>query len=392
MNDRRRLRVVHVPSSVGGNPQGLSTQLRGLGVDSEVWALDSNSFGYRADRILWAPGDGLLVREWKRLRAIWTVSREFDIIHFNFGTTLAEPLPMRRDVDHGLVRKFKTLVNGLYRRVLFRFEIALYRLHGRPMFIHYQGDDARQGDVSLARFRYSIAHQVGGGYYCRLSDAFKRGMIRTMAQVCAQVYAVNPDLLYVLRPGARFIPYCHILLDEWPPRFIDPAGTSPLRIGHAPSHRGVKGTDLIFAALDRLRSAGYAFELDIIEGVSQEEARKRYAKVDVVVDQLHAGWYGGLAVEAMALGKPVLVYIREDDLQFVPDQMRADLPFIQVTPDTIEDGLRRVLAMPRTELRDLAMRSRAYVERWHNPAMIAAEILQDYQAALSRGKAPGCAA
>lgn len=92
------------------------------------------------------------------------------------------------------------------------------------------------------------------------------------------------------------------------------------------------------------------------------------------------------------MGKPVLVYIREDDLQFVPDQMRTDLRFIQVTPDTIEDDLRRVLAMSRSGLRDLAFRSRAYVERWHDPAMIAGEILQDYQAALSRGKGPGCAA
>lgn len=392
MIDRQPLRVVHVPSSVGGNPQGLSRQLRALGVHSEVWSLASNPFGYRADRTLWSPGDGLLRREWKRLRAIWAVAREFDIVHFNFGTTLSEPLPMRRDADRGLVRKLKTLVNAIYRRALFRIEIALYRMHGRLMFIHYQGDDARQGDVSLARFRYSIARQVGGGYYCQPSDAFKRSIIWTMACACAQVYAVNPDLLHVLRPGARFIPYCHILLDEWLPRFIDPAGTSPLRIGHAPSHRGVKGTDLILAALDRLRSEGHAFELDLIEGVSQGEASKRYAEVDVMVDQLHAGWYGGLAVEAMALGKPVLVYIREDDLHFIPAQMRSDLPFVLVTPDTIEDGLRRVLAMPRAELLELARRSRAYVERWHDPARIAAEILQDYQAALIRGNAPACKA
>ncbi len=392
MSNRRPLRVVHVPNSVGGNPQGLSKQLRALGVDSEVWALAENPFGYQADRTLWTPGDGLLLREWKRLVAIWAVARKFDIIHFNFGTTLSAPLPMRRDADLGLVRKLKTLINALYRRALFGLEIMLYRLHGRAMFIHYQGDDARQGDVCLDRFRYSIAHQVGGGYYCRPSDEFKRGMVGTVAQICAQVYAVNPDLLHVLRPGARFIPYCHIQLDEWAPRFIDPACVAPLRIGHAPSHRGVKGTNLILEALDRLRLEGYFFDVDLIEGISQDEARKRFAKVDVVVDQLHAGWYGGVAVEAMALGKPVLVYIREDDLNFIPDQMRSELPFIQVTPETIQDGLRSVLTMPRDALLDLAIRSRAYVERWHDPSIIAAEILQDYRAALSCRKDEGCAA
>ena len=391
LSDCRRLRVVHVPGSVGGNPQGLSRQLRKRGVDSEVWALENHSFGYRADRTLWAPSDGLLLREWKRLRAIWAAARESDIIHFNFGTTLSQPLPMRRDADRGLGRTLKTLFNAIYRRILFEVEIMLYRLHGCALFIHYQGDDARQGDVSIQRFRYSIAHQVAGGYYCRRSDAFKRQMISVMAQLCAQVYTVNPDLLHVLCPKARFIPYCHIQLEDWPPQFIDPSVASPLRIGHAPSHRGVKGTDLILAALERLRLEGFVFEVDLIEGVSQDKARDRLASVDIVIDQLHAGWYGGVAVEAMALGKPVVVYIREDDLRFIPDEMRSDLPFVQVTPDNIEDGIRRVLNMSRGELLDLAIRSRIYVERWHDSEKIAVEVLQDYRAAVSRRRDKGCA-
>lgn len=385
------LRVVHVPSSVGGNPQGLSKHLRLLGVESQVWSLVASPFGYPADRVIWNADDGLLRREWKRLRAIWQVARHFDVIHFNYGTTLAVAIPFRRDLDRSPARKLMRALYALYRQVLLRLELALYRWHRRPTFIHYQGDDARQGDVCLARFKYSIAHQVEPGYYCRSSDRFKRKMIDLMARNCRQVYAVNPDLMHVLGPGARFVPYCHISLEEWAPCYAAADDSRPLRIGHAPSHRGVKGTDLILAALERLRLEGYVFDFDLIEGVSQEEVRKRFAKVDVVVDQLYAGWYGGVAVEAMALGKPVLVYIREDDLMFLPDQMVSDLPVIQVTPDTIEDGLRRVLTMSRDELLNLAIRSRAYVERWHDPARIAAEILQDYRAALSCRKDQGCA-
>ena len=78
-------------------------------------------------------------------------------------------------------------------------------------------------------------------------------------------------------------------------------------IGHAPSHRAVKGTNLIIDALNSLKKKGFSFELVLIEGLSNSEARKKYETVDVLVDQLFAGWYGGLAVEAMALGKPVLV-------------------------------------------------------------------------------------
>ena len=47
-------------------------------------------------------------------------------------------------------------------------------------------------------------------------------------------------------------------------------------------------------------------ELDIVEGVPHDEARERYARADIVVDQLNAGWHGVFALEAMALGKPVV--------------------------------------------------------------------------------------
>ncbi|MCW2763672.1 MAG: hypothetical protein JWR85_3873 [Marmoricola sp.] len=383
MNSPAPLRVVHVPGSVGGNPQGLSKHLRLLGVESQVWSLAPSPFGYPADRILWNAGDGLLRREWKRLRAIWAVARQFDVIHFNFGSTLAEAIPLRRDADVGLARKLKTAANAVYRRLLLRAELALYRWHGRPTFIHYQGDDARQGDFCLAHFRYTIARHAGHAYYCRPSDQFKRKMIRFMAGNCKQVYAVNPDLLHVLLPGARFIPYCHISLAQWSPVYPQVDENQPLRIGHAPSHRGVKGTDLVLAAVGQLRAEGYKFELDLVEGISHEEARKRYERIDIMVDQLHAGWYGGLAVEAMALGKPVLVYIRDEDLQFIPAQMRADLPFIRVTADSISEGLRQALSMPRSALLELGRKSRAYVERWHDPLRIAAEIKMDYENALA---------
>jgi glycosyltransferase involved in cell wall biosynthesis len=374
--------VVHVPSSVGGNAQGLSIHLRAVGVESEVWALAPNSFGYVADRTIWSPDDGLFRREWKRLLAIWQAARAANVIHFNFGTTLAEAMPFRREMDRGIRRQAMTAVNAIYRRILLKLELALYQLNGVVTFIHYQGDDARQGDVTRS-LQYAIAHVVAEGYYCRHSDRFKRRMIAKMAAYCRQVYAVNPDLLHVLAPGARFIPYCHIALQDWPPVPVVLEAVQPLRVGHAPSHRGVKGTDLILAAAATLKDEGAAFELDLIEGLTQAEARKRYESIDIMIDQLHAGWYGGLAVEALALGKPVIVYLREEDLQFIPTQMRDELPFIRATPDDITEVLRKALTMTRQELADLAERGRSFVERWHDPLKIAAEIKSDYQAALA---------
>ena len=57
--------------------------------------------------------------------------------------------------------------------------------------------------------------------------------------------------------------------------------------------------------------------------------------------------------------------------------MKDELPFVRVTPDTIEQGLQKVLEMPRGELLALARKSRAFVEKWHDPIKIAKLIKSD---------------
>jgi len=361
------MKILHLPSTVGGNPQGLSLHLRLLGLDSESWALEQNYLNYPCDRVIWSPGDGVIMRELRRWRAIVQAAIRADVVHFNFGTSLAYPVAPSRSTEKGIAKKLARRLFSLYTDTLQLMELSLYRLRGIPMFAHYQGDDARQGDISTAKFRVNIASQVDAGYYDAASDRFKRHMIQRMARYCDAIYSVNPDLLHVLPAGSRFVPYCHISLAEWTPLYPDPRGSEPLRIGHAPTHRQVKGTDLLLDAVASLRAAGHQLELVLIEGMSQTAARTQYESIDVLVDQLFAGWYGGLAVEALALGKPVLVYIRHEDLTFIPRAMRSDLPFVEVNPDTIRDGLLQVLRMPRQELHELGRRSRAFVERWHDP-------------------------
>jgi len=84
----------------------------------------------------------------------------------------------------------------------------------------------------------------------------------------------------------------------------------------------------------------------------------------------------------MALGKPVICYIREGDLKFLPEQMRRDLPIINATPATLCDVLREWLTVRRHELREMGRRSRAYVERWHDPLQIATALKREYEAVM----------
>jgi len=157
-----------------------------------------------------------------------------------------------------------------------------------------------------------------------------------------------------------------------------------LTLLHAPTHRGVQGTRYVLEAVQQLREHDQLdVELLLVEGLSHEEARRCYQRADLLIDQLLVGWYGGLAVECMALGKPVVCYIREEDLKFIPTQMRRDLPIIQATPATLYTVLKAWLTVRRDELRQAGHQGRMYVEQWHDPLQIAARLQREYEAILA---------
>jgi hypothetical protein len=133
---------------------------------------------------------------------------------------------------------------------------------------------------------------------------------------------------------------------------------------------------MILAALDRLRSR-FDFELSLVEARRHEEAMALYRTADLAIDQVLAGWYGGFAVEMMAMGKPVACAIREEDMRFVPAAMRAELPLLRLRPDHLADDLAALLER-RDTWPQIGARSRGFVERWHDPDRIAGAMVAAY--------------
>ena len=364
------LRVLHCPHSVGGNAAGLAAAERELGLDSRSVSFEASPYGYDADSVLREPGVGRAMFELRRLGLLWRGLREADVVHFNFGSTIL-PLPAR---GPGASRAYE-----LYARVASGLDLALLRRLGKGIVVTFQGDDVRQGDVLRRTYAVSLADEVGPGYYTDEGDAAKRSIVRRFDRYAHALRYLNPDLARVLPARARFIAYAHVDPRLWVPT-SRPAGDPPLLV-HAPSSRDTKGTRHVLAAVEALRREGVPFRFELIEDRSQTEARAVYEQADLVVDQLVAGWYGGLAVEAMALAVPVVAFIRDEDLAVVPAEMRADLPLVSATPATIEQVLRSLLTERRHELPELGRRSRSFVERWHDPLRIATDLLPVYEAA-----------
>jgi len=174
----------------------------------------------------------------------------------------------------------------------------------------------------------------------------------------------------------RWVPDAHVVppgldLNEYkPPPSEDRRRAVVL---HAPSSRKRKGTEHVIAACE-----GLDVELDIVEGLRHDEARRHYERADIVVDQLNAGWYGIFALEAMALGKPVLSYLRPEAVQQTELELGGEVPIVPVTKETLRDRIAELATSAGERLR-IGASSRAYVERVHDADQGAERLIAIYR-------------
>lgn len=350
------MRVLHAPTNTGSHPSGLARAERALGLESTALSFRSAAITDET-QISLRFGESFFLNELRRQRFFWTHWRRYDVFHFNFGRSFF-PYPS-------------------WLSLLDFWDLPLLKRAGKGIVVTYQGCDARQKDYCLARFKVSPCSEPGcyGGGCGPASDEMKRRRIRRMLRHAGHVWALNPDLLHVL-PGAEFMPYASVDPAEWRP--VPPSTDARLRVLHAPTDRGAKGSRYVVEAVRRLAAGNPNVEYIEVTGVPHGQVRALYAKADLVVDQVLAGWYGGLAVECMALGKPVVCYIREEDLKFIPPAMAAELPVIRATPETLYDVLREA-ADSKQRLAGIGARSRAYVERWHDPMKLARRTKEVYE-------------
>ncbi len=250
---------------------------------------------------------------------------------------------------------------------------------GKKVIVSYNGCDARQKSYSVFNFSINACAESTcyGGFCNEKSDLIKRKRIEKISKSADKVFSVNPDLLHVL-PNAEFIPYTIIdfynLLSSPSRKYKG----NRIKILHAPSDRGAKGTKYILQVLKRIESEYNDVEVILLENISNNKAREIYKEADLVIDQLLIGWYGGFAVEVMALGKPVICYIREEDLKFLPKEMKEEMPIIKANPDNFYEVLKETIE-DMNSLPMIGEKSRAYVEKWHDPIKTARRMKEVYE-------------
>ena len=106
----------------------------------------------------------------------------------------------------------------------------------------------------------------------------------------------------------------------------------------------------------------------IIENVPSNEMRFHQVQSDIVIDQLIYGCWGSTAIEAMALGKPVICYLNNDwknnFLGSFPEY--EDLPFIEADRFNIYKILKELILDDNLR-KQKGIQSREFVLSHYNP-------------------------
>lgn len=163
-------------------------------------------------------------------------------------------------------------------------------------------------------------------------------------------------------------------LSAFTPGLINAKRKLPLVV-HIPTNAEIKGTNSFLRAAEELEKEG-KLQYKMIQNISREEALKVLSEADIVVDQLLIGEYGVLSMEAMALGKPVVCFIRPKLMSYY-QTLEPVLPIVNADSDTIKIVLSE-LCKDEDLRRALGNKGRDYVHSFHNAEKNADHLINIY--------------
>ncbi|GIN94835.1 hypothetical protein J6TS1_07050 [Siminovitchia terrae] len=263
----------------------------------------------------------------------------YDLFHFHYGTTLSTDFS-----DLSEIRKRK-----------------------KKMIMHHWGNDVRFHDQARRNNPYVY---TGDSPPDEIIHAKLKRISKHIKEAIVQDYEVY-DYVKEYYEKVHVVPIA-IEIASFQPSYPSVQKDRPL-ILHAPTNPDFKGTYYIEEAIERLKGQ-YDFHYRRIEKMKHEEVIKLYEEADIIIDQVRCGSYGLLSVESMALGKPVLTYIRPDLVSTFP----AGLPIVNTNPDLLDEQVKQLLENPHLR-RELGIRGRRYVETYHTNDVVAEQLLKIYE-------------
>ncbi len=262
----------------------------------------------------------------------------YDLFHFHYATSMEEQFA----------------------------DLQKIREKGKKAIMHHWGNDVRFHDMARINnpYVYTGDSPPNEEIHRKLSIISKY-----ISDAIVQDYEVLP---YV----EKYYKRVHILplaidLTRFKPSYPEKDKKKPL-ILHAPTNPDFKGTIYVEKAIEELRKT-HSFDYKRIEKMSNAEVLKLYKKADIILDQILCGSYGLLSVESMALGKPVVGFIRPD----LVDKFPSSLPIVNGNPDNVKEKIKMLIESPK-QRHHLGIMGRKYVERYHERDIVLNKLLAIY--------------
>lgn len=346
------MRIMHGVREVAGQGIYAVQGLRKNGLDAKMITWVPDVFGLPSDICLNIHGRKRWLYPWYAVKAagvfVYALFR-FDTFHFHFGYSL---LPGNMD-------------------------LWLLRALGKKIFFEFHGSDLRQP---------SLMKKLNPYYALEGEDSPKKTKknIRRI-RYADGVIVHDEELLPYLPEQAKekpvYVVPLRLDLSLYQPKY-PAADKKRVTIVHAPSKRAIKGTEYVIQAIEKLKEA-YDIQFILVENMSHEQARKVYETADIIIDQLIIGTYGVFAVESMAMGKPVVVYITEQMQKTFPQS----LPIVTASVEDIQDRLEELILDGQRRY-ELGIAGRAYVETYHDYQKNARILYEIYQGNMEQARGP----
>lgn len=279
--------------------------------------------------------------------------------HFYYGrlehfTFLQTPLPLLRG-----------------RPVGFRLHLLITKLFGKKI-IYFPSGTPDEVSIDLLK---SLGNDEEG---VAVEDELAN---RSHLKAVARYSDLNIGLGFVHTAEFRQIhlQYKSLDLDRWKPNIeipkkyqMGPAPASTIRVLHSFMFReerqraqggDIKGTKYVIQAMERLKQEGYEVELMMYDKVNSRDYLYIQSQADVVVEELIRGCWGSTAVECLALGKPVLTYIRPE---WQKNYLRTfshidELPIMNTNKHNIYENL-KIIILDKELRKQLGTRARRFAE------------------------------
>lgn len=327
------MKILHAPTEIAGQMGIISRAQRELGHESISVAYHDSWLGYTCDINLHLKNNFLYDHQKIMMFFLRNFNR-YSIYHFHFCNSL---LP--KNIDLPILKSL-----------------------GKKIIFHFWGGDIRR-KINVDGMEENAEDD---------GDRNTKKKIKRLLSFSNGAIVATPDLLSYV-PNSQYVPIA-IYSSELPlPQTDIHKKGRALRILHAPTNRGLKGTKHVLPVIERLKNEGHEIELILVEKIPHDQIYQYIQQADIVLDQFLVGWYGLLSAEAMAMRKPVMCYIRDDLKGYCPG-----LPILNTNTENIYNNLKLLIENP--DLRnELGEKGRRYVEEMHDAIKIARQLISCYE-------------